>query len=90
MSQASAVPGQLVWRCRRGMKELDLLLEGYLRQHWPTASIDEKTQFEAFLELPDPTIAAYLLGHEVAPDYCTNKLVAALRLGRTPLDRKAC
>jgi succinate dehydrogenase flavin-adding protein (antitoxin of CptAB toxin-antitoxin module) len=72
------------------MKELDLLLERYLRQQWATASSAEKTQFEAFLELPDPTIAAYLLGHEVASDPCIRTLVAALRSGRAPLATKAC
>jgi succinate dehydrogenase flavin-adding protein (antitoxin of CptAB toxin-antitoxin module) len=72
------------------MKELDLLLETYVRQHWATASIAEKAQFEAFLELPDPTIAAYLLGHEVASDLSTKNLVAALRRGSATLATKAC
>ena len=49
------------------MKELDLLLLRYLRERWPVASTDEKGVFEALLELPDPQIAAWLLGHEPAP-----------------------
>jgi antitoxin CptB len=55
--------GRLAWRCRRGMKELDLLLVGYLRQHWPQAGQDERQSFAQILELPDPVLAAYLLGH---------------------------
>ena len=27
--------GKLRWRCRRGMKELDLLTLGYLERHYP-------------------------------------------------------
>jgi succinate dehydrogenase flavin-adding protein (antitoxin of CptAB toxin-antitoxin module) len=49
------------------MKELDLLLLRHLRQAWPAASPDERARFEALLELPDPELAGYLLGHELAP-----------------------
>ena len=59
--------GQLAWNCRRGMKELDLLLRRYLDHRWPQASAGERAAFEAFLELPDPVIAGYLLGTCGAP-----------------------
>jgi len=52
---------RLEWRCRRGMKELDLLLVRYLRNHYPAAASDERAAFVEFLELPDPDIAGYLL-----------------------------
>jgi antitoxin CptB len=55
------------WRCRRGMKELDVLLERYLRTAWPASSAEQKALFEQLLELPDPELAAYLLGHVVPP-----------------------
>jgi len=66
--EAAALDGRLVWRCRRGMKELDLVLMHYLRGRWPAAAADEREQFERILELPDPTLAAYLMGREIAPD----------------------
>lgn len=54
----------LEWRCRRGMKELDLLLLRYLRGHYPRAETGERDAFAEFLELPDPDIARYLIaGH---------------------------
>lgn len=59
--------GRLRWRCRRGMKELDLLLVGWLDAHWPAADSAERERFARFLELPDPQIAGYLLRDE-APD----------------------
>jgi antitoxin CptB len=52
---------RLLWRCRRGMKELDILLEGYARTHLPGASAEQRRLFEQFLELPDPVLADYLL-----------------------------
>jgi succinate dehydrogenase flavin-adding protein (antitoxin of CptAB toxin-antitoxin module) len=47
------------------MKELDLLLERFLTTAYATVSPEEKRLFASFLELPDPQLAAYLLGHEV-------------------------
>ena len=43
--------GKLRWRCRRGMKELDLLTLGYLEAYYPTASTEEQQAFAALLEL---------------------------------------
>lgn len=58
----------LRWRCRRGMKELDLLLGHYLEHDWPAASSEDRGLFGRFLELPDPEIAAYLFGGVVPQD----------------------
>jgi antitoxin CptB len=44
------------------MKELDLLLSGWLEAHYAHASPARRGQFEALLGLPDPELAAYLLG----------------------------
>jgi antitoxin CptB len=58
---------RIEWRCRRGMKELDILLLRYLRRHDLAAS-DERAAFIEFLELPDPDIARYLLAGDVPED----------------------
>jgi antitoxin CptB len=64
-SQAAAGQRRRVaWRCRRGMKELDLLLIGWLEAQFERASEAQRGQFEALLELPDPQLARYLLGGE--------------------------
>jgi antitoxin CptB len=55
---------KLEWRCRRGMKELDLLLLRYLRGRYAAAEARERDAFAEFLEFPDPDIARYLIaGH---------------------------
>ena len=46
------------------MKELDILLEGYARVQLPGASREERSLFARLLSLPDPQLAAYLLGGE--------------------------
>ena len=76
----SEVPtGRLAWSCRRGMKELDLVLSGWLQQRYSAATPAERATFEAFLELPDPQIAGYLLGREHPADPAVAALVHALQ-----------
>ena len=43
------------------MKELDVLLSGYLETAYPAASDDDKAAFRALLELSDPELVGYLL-----------------------------
>jgi len=52
---------RLAWRCRRGIRELDLLLSGWLEAEFDCASQSQRAQFAALLEHPDPWLARYLL-----------------------------
>jgi antitoxin CptB len=70
---------RLLWRCRRGMKELDVLLERYVRSRLPTASAEERRMITRLLELPDPLLVDYLFGHAAAPEPKIACLVAAIR-----------
>jgi antitoxin CptB len=54
--------GRLRWRCRRGMKELDVLLSRWLDRSWELAGSDRRRDFERLLEQPDPVLAAWLIG----------------------------
>jgi succinate dehydrogenase flavin-adding protein (antitoxin of CptAB toxin-antitoxin module) len=46
------------------MKELDLMLAGWVEQCFERASRPERSQFLSLLELPDPDLVRYLLGAE--------------------------
>ena len=52
---------QLRWQCRRGMRELDVLLTRYLEQHYESADSGEKAAFRQLLTLSDPELVGYLL-----------------------------
>jgi antitoxin CptB len=71
--------GRLLWRCRRGMKELDVLLEHYVQSSPAVASGESALALERLLELPDPTLADYLFGQAVCPDTRLARLVADIR-----------
>lgn len=59
---------RLVWRCRRGMRELDTLLLRYLEREWPAAPVAEQDAFEQLLNCQDPEILDLLAGRAVAQD----------------------
>lgn len=57
-----APPSALRWRCRRGMRELDVLLGRWLDHSWPEASARRKTAFALLLEREDDQIWDWLMG----------------------------
>jgi antitoxin CptB len=61
--------GRLRWHCRRGMKELDILLARYLDEQFGAASPQEQEAFRRLLEIQDPVIYAYCLGSERPPEH---------------------
>lgn len=55
---------RLKWACRRGMLELDVLLNNFLARGYSDLPLSEKYQFIALLEQSDPVLFAWLMGHE--------------------------
>jgi antitoxin CptB len=53
---------RLRWRCRRGMKELDLLLLDYIDHWYGDADATGQRTFKRLLSMPDPEILALLTG----------------------------
>lgn len=56
------------WQCRRGMLELDLLLNNFVDKKVDTLSEQEKQSFELLLSYPDQTLLDLLLGNSVSSD----------------------
>jgi len=52
---------RLKWYCRRGMRELDLLLEGFLEQRYQTLSVDDRRLFARLLDCPNEDLMDWLL-----------------------------
>ena len=44
---------RLAWRCRRGMLELDIVLQRFVLKHVNSLTTAEMRAFDALLELPD-------------------------------------
>lgn len=59
---------RLKWHCRRGMRELDVLLERYLCERYPDADPREQAAFRALLEYQDPVLHRFLMGQSTPPE----------------------
>ena len=70
-----AARGRLKWKCRRGLLELDLVLERYLRQY------PEDAELHALLDLPDIDLWDIVSGRSERYDGSLRGIVARLRAG---------
>jgi antitoxin CptB len=73
--------GKLRWRCRRGMRELDVLLTRYVDEDYRTAAPEQQDAFRRLLEMQDPVMHAYFLGRETPPDAVLASLIARIAAG---------
>lgn len=55
---------RLLWQCRRGMLELDLLLIPFAKKYYAGLSLRQQEIFRTLLSYPDPVVFAWLMGHE--------------------------
>lgn len=70
---------KLQWACRRGMLELDVLLNNFLNEAYPQLSQEDKLLFIELLTYEDPAIFAWIMGHEAPTDTGMLKMSEAIR-----------
>ncbi|MGH8750989.1 MAG: succinate dehydrogenase assembly factor 2 [Burkholderiales bacterium] len=70
---------RLRWQCRRGLLELDLLLNGFLDAHYANLNEMQIRAFKKLLEFPDQELLNLIMARaEPAPDG-TNPVLQLLR-----------
>ncbi|MFT7459654.1 MAG: antitoxin CptB [Planctomycetota bacterium] len=74
---------RLRWRCRRGIKEMDLILQYFLEHDYPTLSSEDKTVFDEILDETDLDILDWVLDR-AEPDRTEYKTIIKLFRQRTP------
>lgn len=79
----AAAKSRLHWQCRRGMRELDVLLGRWLDSRYDAASDEQKAAFQQLLELTDPELAAYLLRGASSGDPLLDGIIRQIR-GHVP------
>jgi antitoxin CptB len=70
---------KLRWQCRRGTKELDLLLQRYLDSGYLIADDEEKALFFELLALEDDDLVGVLMGDWVVETEEMKALVGKIR-----------
>jgi antitoxin CptB len=67
------------WRCRRGMKELDVLLERYLASGYSALREKDKSDFARLLDALDPDLYSWLSGNGLPEDAGLRSVVMHIR-----------
>jgi antitoxin CptB len=70
---------RLAWQCRRGMRELDELLSGFLTQGYAGLDADGRAAFDALLAYPDAVLLELLMGRMTPADKDAASIVRAIR-----------
>jgi antitoxin CptB len=73
--------GRLRWACRRGIRELDVLLTRYVDEEYCSASSADQQAFQQLLETQNAAIYAYCLGQETPPTPELRSLIARITSG---------
>ena len=59
---------RLKWACRRGMLELDVLLEPFVLHGFSSLTEAQKVNFERLLTSDDPDLFSWFMGHASCED----------------------
>ena len=66
-TQKQAESRRLAWRCRRGLLELDIVLQRFVAQYYEGLSVAELSAFDAMLALPDHDFWALVSSENAQP-----------------------
>lgn len=71
--------GALRWRCRRGMLELDLMLQAFVDKEVPDLTHDELIVFDRLLDYPDQVLLELFLNQTHSSDKEISQFVERIR-----------
>lgn len=71
--------GALRWRCRRGMLELDLMLQSFVDKDVVNLTQQERVVFNRLLDYPDQVLLELFLKQTVSSDKEISQLVERIR-----------
>lgn len=70
---------QLVWRCRRGIRELDVLFGRFLASDYSALNTAEQADFQRMLDVQDPIIMDWLFGKYDSEDVGIQAIIEKLK-----------
>ena len=70
---------RITWHCRRGMLELDLILQRFLKEGLELLNENELKSFDLLLSCTDPELFSWLMGHTEPEDTELNEIVTIIR-----------
>lgn len=70
---------KIIYRARRGLKELDYYIDPYVREHFLLADEAEQAVFARLVEQEDPDLLDWFLFNQTAPDKEMADLIEKLK-----------
>lgn len=70
---------RLLWACRRGMLELDVLFMPFVNEAYDLLSTADKLTFERLLNYGDPELFRWFMGQVACADIELAKMIDAIR-----------
>jgi antitoxin CptB len=70
---------RILWRCRRGIQELDILFQGFIDQHYDQLLPEEQHVLENLLDQADPDILSWIMGTSEPPTNEFNRIISLIR-----------
>jgi antitoxin CptB len=75
---------RLAWRCRRGMLELDIILQKFVNEQFGSLHMDELQVFDELLDLPDNDFWELIRNTAPAEDESLQSVLTKLRAIHLP------
>lgn len=78
-NDSSSKLSEVLWACRRGMLELDVMLQSFCEQSYDSLSIETQQLFEALLKEEDQDLQRWLVGAQVCEKSNFQDLLLVIR-----------
>lgn len=84
MTDLTAEERKLQWHCRRGLKELDVILGPFFDQHYLALSADDKAAFSRLVDCEDMDLFNWFMRQDTPADPEMERMIDLVlsRLGR--------
>jgi len=73
---------RLLWRCRRGIREMDIVLQTFLNQSYDTLSDADKNSFAQLLDEADLEILNWIMGKDDPENDGIKNIITLIRQSR--------
>ena len=73
---------RLLWHCRRGIREMDILFREFIEQHYDELSDDDKQSFSKLLDEADLDILNWIMGKDTPNTDELKNIIAIIRKSR--------
>ena len=73
---------RILWRCRRGIKEMEIVLQDFIKNSYDELNNENKSAFSKLLEEQDLDILNWVLGKEKPEDKTLIEIIKKIRSSR--------